>query len=265
MGTIASFDEQSADFDRRAGIPTPHTAAVAAAVVEITQLHDGGRLLEIGAGTGQIGAHFIEHGIDYLALDRSRPMLEVFAQRIRAEDRERLLVGDADRRWPIADCTLRVVFLSRVAHLLDPAMLWSETQRCAGPTGCWLLLGRRGRDPASVRVRLRQRMHQLLADEGIEHRRGDRPEQAFDALEAQGGTSRIRTEVARWSVTHRPLDALQAWHSKTGLAGVELDRVVKARILERLEKSAREFYGDLEAAYPSEEYYELHGLLAPGR
>jgi hypothetical protein len=75
---------------------------------------------------------------------------------------------------------------------------------------------------------------------------------------------RCLREVVRWPVAQRPIDALEAWRSKSGLAGVALDREPKARVLERLEQWARARYGDLEGEHASEEGYEIHGVCVPG-
>lgn len=262
--TTISFDEQAESFEQRAGIPEPYAARVAEAVIELGGLAHGGRLLELGAGTGQIGAQLLVRGVDYLALDLSPGMLGVFARRIAPEHHPRLLVGDAEQRWPVDDGSLRAVFSSRAAHLLEPRKLWQEARRTAEPAGAWLLIGRRARDPASVRASLRRRMHELLADEGIEPRSGGNPQRMLDAMAGPGEGTRCLREVARWPVVHRPIDALEAWRSKSGLAGLALDHELEARVLDRLEHWARACYGDLEAEHASEERYELHGLRVPG-
>jgi SAM-dependent methyltransferase len=263
MTTIQSHDQQADDFDRRAGIPEPHIARVAAAVLELGKLDTGGCLLEIGAGTGEIGAHLLAAGVDYLALERSAAMLEVFARRVDPEQHHRLRLGDANHRWPVDDGALHAVFLSRVAHLLDPHALWSEARRTAAPEGCWLLVGRRERARDSVRACLRRQMHELLADAGIEHRSGGGPRRMLGTMQEWGGGSSVRQEVVRWPVVHRPVDALDSWRGKSGLAGVEIDDEVKRRVLDRLTEWARERYGDLEQEHPSEEWYEVQGLCVP--
>ncbi|MEM9456341.1 MAG: class I SAM-dependent methyltransferase [Myxococcota bacterium] len=269
MTAIASFDGQAADFDRRAGLPARCSALVADRLVEITGLASGvgrdrGRLLEIGAGTGQIGAQLLAAGIDYLGLDRSRPMLEVFARRLAPQQHARLIVADANERWPVPARSLAAVFLSRVVHLLDPVVVWSESRRVAGPGGCWLIIGRRGRERDSVRAGMRRQMHALLADEGVGSRSGGEPHRMLRAMESWGGQSRFATEVARWAVVHRPRQALEAWRGKPGLAGVQVDDALKARVLDRLEAWTCERYGPLDREHRSEEHYALHGLRVPG-
>jgi hypothetical protein len=106
-------------------------------------------------------------------------------------------------------------------------------------------------------------MHGLLADEGIEHRSRGGPRRLLERMVELGGGSMFRRRVASWPVVHRPRDGLDAWHSKSGLAGVELEPALQTRVLDQLEVWALEQFGDLDREHPSEEHYELHGVLVP--
>ncbi len=268
MSDTWSFDAQAKSFDKRAGLPARCTARVARALEALPGLERSARLLEIGAGTGEIGQHLIARGhqdsaLDYWALDASAAMLEGFATRVPPEERQRLRVGDANRPWPVADASLGAVFLSRVAHLLEPNHLWAETRRTAAPHGSWLVFGRRGRERRSLRAVLRRELHRLLSEEGRPFRRATAPDQLISALLTQGGSSAFRRVVDEWSVEHCARSALEAWRAKPGLAGVALDARVKERVLDRLESWAQSHFGDLDTLQPSREHYELSGLLAP--
>ena len=74
-----TFDAQAADFDRRAGLPAGAARRIAAAVMELAPAGRG-VLLDLGAGTGQIGEHLSRgaRGTGYVGLDLSGPMLDVF-------------------------------------------------------------------------------------------------------------------------------------------------------------------------------------------
>ena len=102
-----SFDPQALEFDRRAGIPGAAVSAVARSLLEITRLDPLDLFLELGAGTGEIGAALAAAGVRYAGLDLSLGMLRVFQGR-RAPGL--LVQADADRPWPIRAGAVRAVF-----------------------------------------------------------------------------------------------------------------------------------------------------------
>src|SRR5437763_14663503 len=75
-GEPERFDAQAPGFDRRAGLPADAARAVARAVLEIAAPGPDDLLVELGAGTGEIGQHLIE-SVRYLGIERSRAMLEL--------------------------------------------------------------------------------------------------------------------------------------------------------------------------------------------
>ena len=125
-GTVAGnperFEAQAPGFDGRAGLPADAARAVARAVLEIAAPGPDDLLVELGAGTGEIGQHLIE-SVRYLGIERSMAMLELFRGKLAGADdvRVRLSRTDANRTWPVGDGSAAVVFASRVAHLLDRA------------------------------------------------------------------------------------------------------------------------------------------------
>ena len=70
------FDRGAATYDARSGIPVEQRSAIVRAVAQLSGIVAGDVLLELGAGTGQLGAEFPALGVRYVGLDRSAPMLE---------------------------------------------------------------------------------------------------------------------------------------------------------------------------------------------
>src|SRR5262249_1659069 len=156
-----SFDEQAVSFDRRAGLPDAVCAAIAREVLALARAGATDLVLEIGAGTGQIGYHLCTGPARYLGFDASAAMLQVFGRRCRDGGRAAsLLHADGRRRWPVDDGAARAIFGSRALHLLPVEHLVDEALRTAAPRGAALIVGRVQRSPDSLRSVLRRQMHE---------------------------------------------------------------------------------------------------------
>ncbi len=216
-GPVFSFDGQARGFDRRAGLPPAAAEAVARAVVELAAAASpeaGGLLLDLGAGTGEIGVQLARFARDaapagarqtYLGIDLSLAMLAAFRNKLRGgagtAGRAALAAADADRPWPLRAGRVRAIFLSRAAHLLDPERLLAEASRAAHPAGALLILGRVRREPESLRATLRREMRRLLAERGIAGRSGEESRRRLLALAAERGGRRCRRgprRAGRW-------------------------------------------------------------------
>lgn len=254
------FDSQAAHYDARTRLGEATARDVAQAVIELAQVPSP-RLLEIGAGTGEIGAHLCSSS-RYVGVDVSAPMLAQLERRVASlplTRRPELLVADASGRWPVADASVDLVFLSRVFHLLDPAHVAGELERVRGPHGVTVLVGRTQRDHASIGARLRRQLLESLEERGLSPRRGEgRGRRLFDQLAARG--RRIeRREVASVVVERSPRERLSAWRAKGGLAGLDLPADERAAILDELEAWAARQWPDLDAREASIEAYVLEG------
>lgn len=291
------FEGQADGFDRRAGLPAEAAARVARAVAEaarafLEQRSDApgspGLLLEIGAGTGVIGADLAGLVPRYLGMDLSGAMLRRFRGKLSeggpnqgGAGRVLLVRADADAGWPLPSGrsvrrgpggedgrTIRVgaLFLSRAAHLLAPEHLMAEILRVADPRGAVLVLGGVHREPGTLRSRLRRQMWRLLADRGVEGRSRDRSHELLASrVEAEGGRGATPRTAATWERTERPAEALAAWRSKPGLAGRKVPPALQQEVLDRLEAWARAEWGDLRRPHTSTERYELTVLRLPAR
>jgi SAM-dependent methyltransferase len=256
-----SFDGQAADFDLRAGLPAGVARQVAAALVELAP-EGSGVILDLGAGTGQIGEHLARLRCRYVGLDVSGPMLAVFRRKLAA--RGALVRADAAVPWPIAGGRVKLVFFSRAAHLLPPSVLVEEALRVASPEGALAVFGGVRSDPESLRAVLRREMRRLLAEHGFEARRaGDSRERLAGALAESGGEVQPVVTAASWTAVHRASDALAAWRAKAGLGGRAVTPEIQDRVLARLEDWIRERYGSLDVARETTERYDLAVVRLP--
>ncbi len=257
----AAFDEQAAEFDRRAGLPD---AAVVAIGRHLERLAEGGRIVEIGCGTGQVGAALVSDGARYVGLDLSTGMLARFGRRSRAPR----VAADASRPWPLRGDAAQLIFASRAAHRLDLHNLAGEVARLASPSGGRFAIGRVERPQESVRTTLRRELEVLLAARGLPARGGRKGHRAvLEALVAHvpNTTELPAVVVARWETEERPAALLDAWAGKTGLGGHDVTPQLQREVLSALRAFAEERFGALDVRYPSIETYEIAGVSIPPR
>jgi ubiquinone/menaquinone biosynthesis C-methylase UbiE len=262
----ALFDDQAGDFDRRAGLPADVPEKIAQALGRMAGLDsgngagpgEGSGLLEIGAGTGEIGIHLAGLPARYLGLDRSLPMLKAF--RVRGGAAARLVQADGNAPWPVSAGTVGLVFGSRSLHYLRVPHLASELRRVASRRGIALVAGRIRREDGSVKEEMRRRMRHLLKGRGFTGLGGRNRDAVGDALAREGWTPLGPLVVASWEVASSPLQSLESWRGKAGLAGLEVPDGAKRAVLEELEGWARERFGDLSVSVNSIESYVLEGM-----
>ncbi len=262
-----SFDRQAEQFDARAGLPDDACLAIAAAIIQMAGDPPDGLLVEVGAGTGQIGQHLLRAVPRYAGFDLSGAMLQVFRERFELHEREaQLIEADGNQRWPVADASADVIFSSRTLHLLDRGHVVREVFRVAAARGAALITGRVRREPNSVKAEMRRQMRVLLRDEGIEGRDSQRNRRdLFDDCVARGARLLDPRVAARWQIEHAPLASIESWQAKEGLAGVSVSAKVKQNVLKRLHAWAVDRFGDLLQPLAMQETYVLEGVAIDSR
>ncbi len=231
---------------------------IAFKLVELAELDPDDLLLDVGAGTGELGSEIARLRPRYVGLDLSRPMLRVFQRRLeRSPAPATLLIADANGPWPISDRCVRAIFGSRSLHLVSADRVTREAFRVASSRGALLVVGRVRRDPHSVSARMRREMLRLLEKNGGERDGESRSRLLIQALVAHGGAAFDPVVAARWTATHRPSDSLRIWKSKPGLGSMDT--------LSKLEKWAKEAFDSLDTRFESNEEYVLEGVRLPAR
>jgi ubiquinone/menaquinone biosynthesis C-methylase UbiE len=260
------FDKQASDFDARAGLPAGVCVQVTDAIVAIADLRHGSRVLDLGAGTGEVGTELVARGVEYVAVDASVEMLAVFRKKVLGFGfHPELLVGDAREKWPIDDASVRLVFGSRSLHWLSPEHIVRESFRVASPVGCAILIGRVERSDQSPRARLRRKMRELVGAAGYSRRSGGANARAVvERLVAAGASHVSVRNVATWTVSITPRSIIEAWRRKHGLGGADPTPCEKNDVLDRTEEWAIEHFGDVDVPIESEECYTLEGAMLAG-
>ena len=259
-----AFDAHAAGYDARAGFPPGAGQAVAEAIVGLAGVGANDLVLELGAGTGEIGAHLAALTTGYVGLDNSPAMLEIFRAKA-SPAMPRLLVADVDVIWPLPASSAHVIFASRVIHLLRSEHVVSEVTRVCQPGG-YVMLGRINRDPDSLKERLRRHRQQVLRDLGIQPRQGEAgSRQVIERLTEAGWFDLGRQAVATWTGDISAGEILAEWATLSRMGSVEVERVTRELILDDIRGwTAREF-GDLDRPWPYHEQYVLDIVQLPER
>ncbi len=255
------FDVQAASFDKRTGLPEDCCRAVARKLVEFARETEGGLVVEVGCGTGQIG-RWVEAPAVYVGFDYSLNMLREFRRRLGATvNPPPLIHADANAAWPFADGAASVVFSSRAAHLLEQEHFASEVLRLASPRGATLVTGRVERTRGSVKERMAHEMNERLRQRGLKGRRGERRNRRlFEACERRGAVVLEPFNVATWNSKASPRQSLESWRRLKGLGGIEVSEEVRSEILAELETWAAAEFGSLDEEFEFEETYVLSPL-----
>ena len=260
--SLGAFDRQAPHYDARAGLPAVVGAAVANAIVDWAGVGPGDLVVELGAGTGEIGVDLVRLPIRYVGLDASPAMLDVF--RAKTEGGwPGLVVADCNLPWPLPDGSAAVVFASRVVHLLDPEHTARETARVCRPGGS-LMLGRVLREPDGIKERLRRRRRALLVEAGIGPRQGEEgTRRVVERSQAVGGTFLGREVVAEWSGETTAARVIAGWATLSRMGAVSLDPGTRAAVLDELRRWGRAEFGDLDRPEPFRERYAIDVVRLP--
>jgi ubiquinone/menaquinone biosynthesis C-methylase UbiE len=258
----STFDQQAPRYDARVGLPESVGVAVAAEIMACAGLQRNDLVLELGAGTGVIGAHLARLPAHYVGIDYSAPMLQAFREKLGAWP-VTLLMADASQVWPLDDDAASVVFASRVIHLLDAEHVVSETFRVCRPGG-WLMLGRVQRDHDGVKERLRRRRLDLLQQAGVGPLRGrEGGRRVVEHCLLAGAQSMGRRVVAEWSGVTTPAEIIADWTSLSRMGSVAVDPIRRQEILVELQDWARAELGDLDQPETYRERYVIDCVRLP--
>jgi len=256
-----SFDRQAPTFEKRAGLSEEVSSQIAQAALQIAEISADDLVLEIGAGTGEIGFHLVSPAHHYIGFDVSNGMLEEFRKKIGTTRNAQLVCADANQTWPIQEPGVRLIFGSRVFHLLNIDHVYAETKRVASPKGVTLLMGKVKRDDKAVKHLMREKMREFLEDEKLVARPADKIRNNLISNCNQLGATPIEPKIAaRWTVTHRPIESINSWQKKDSMGGIFPPQKTKEKILRQLREWGEKEYGDLEKEITSTETYLLEGF-----
>jgi ubiquinone/menaquinone biosynthesis C-methylase UbiE len=244
---MSVYDTLAPSFDQLRGFPNGVPAAIRHSVLGACRCAGRPLLLDLGAGSGRIGATFVAAGDRYIGVDLSFGMLRAFATRRDLWCRHGGLLAQADgERLPFRDAAFDAVMLM---HVLSAAKDWrglvAEARRVLNPTGV-LIVGRTVAPENGIDARMQRRLAELLAAMGVESHRKKQTDAATRWLERECCEARIAT-AATWTSERTPRAFVE--RRATGARFSVLPAQVKDTAMLRLREWAVGAFGSLDAVF----------------
>jgi ubiquinone/menaquinone biosynthesis C-methylase UbiE len=252
---MSVYDTVAPNFDRLRGVPDGVAAAIRRAVLGAIRCAEPPLMLDLGAGSGRIGAAFAAAGDRYIGVDRSFGMLRVFAARHDLPCTHAVLLAQADgERLPFRDATFDAVLLMQVLNSAnDWRLLAAEARRVVAPTGA-LIVGRTVAPEDGIDARMKLRLAGLLDAMGVEARRKQPSDAATRWLERNGHETCIATAAA-WTAHRTPRGFLE--RHATGARFSVLPPSIKEVAMSRLRDWTVATFGSLDAVCVEAFRYDL--------
>lgn len=252
---MSVYDAVAPGFDRLRGFPDGVPAAIRRAVLGAIRRAEPPLMLDLGAGSGRIGAAFAAAGDRYVGVDLSFGMLRVFAARRDLPCPHVTLLAQADgERLPFRDATFDAVMLMQVLNSAnDWRRLAAEAKRVLAPTGA-LIVGRTAAPEDGIDARMKLRLADLLDAMGVEPRGREPSDAAARWLDRNGHETRITTAAA-WAARRTPRAFLE--RHATGARFSVLPPSIKDLAMSRLRDWAVATFGSLDAVSVEAFRYDL--------
>lgn len=247
---LTTYDVVAPSFDRHRALPDGVPEAIRAAILETVQISSP-RLLDLGAGSGRIGAPFVAAGDDYVGVDLSAGMLREFAAR--SADRARLVQADG-ARLPFRDAAFDAVLLVQVfGGLRGWRKFIAEARRVLRPDGA-LILGRTDMPPDGIDARMKDRLAVILKELDAGQDRANARDEIEQSLAAD---ARCHQSVmaAAWTARRTPRGFIERHGS--GARFAQLAAPVKAQAMRELSTWAAETFGSLDRAFSEPHSFAL--------
>jgi SAM-dependent methyltransferase len=132
-----SFDAVAEKYDRiRPGYPE----ALFDAVVKLSGIPDGGRILEIGCGTGQATRALARRGHRILGLEPGASLAALARARL-AEFPRVEIVELTFEAWPLEKASVDLVVSAQAFHWVDPELRFAKAAAALRPGGALAVIG----------------------------------------------------------------------------------------------------------------------------
>jgi SAM-dependent methyltransferase len=250
---VNSFDLVADRFELYRMLPSH----VPVAIRQALRVHGGidarSRLLEVGCGTGRIGAQFNAAGDNYFGLDLSMEMLRKFHGKKFAW-RPNLVQADGCQ-LPFGDQIFTAVLMMHLLAARNWSALLAEAQRVLQTAGV-LVIGKTQGPPDGIDARMRNRLAELIAAMGITEPVADGGA-VGEWLRARS-SRHIEIRPARWTLDRTPREFF--FRKRTAARFASLPADVSETALQSLADWTEQSIGPLDTPFSEIHQFclELH-------
>jgi ubiquinone/menaquinone biosynthesis C-methylase UbiE len=249
----SAYDKAAASFERQRALPGDVAQSVRAAVLAAVGHVKTPRLLDLGAGSGRIGWSFVAAGDDYVAIDLSAAMLQVFAEKDAGGHRARLVQADG-RALPFTASSFDAVLMIAVfGDVPDWRPLVAEACRVVRPHGV-VVIGRTATPDDGIDEQMKERLDQLLAERMPHTPRKNGRKNASQHL-ATTAAATTNLVPACWSVERSPRQFLERHAGGARFSRLPLG--VREEALAELAEWAKGQFGSLDARFTEAHRFEM--------
>jgi SAM-dependent methyltransferase len=249
---MSGYDAVALSFDDYRKLPDEAALAIRQAVLAAAAHRP--RLLEIGARTGRIGRPFVTAGDNYIGIDLSSAMLQVFGRQDRGDRPKARLVQADGARLPFPNATFDAVLLTQIFGGMDGWKdLIAEACRVLRPEGI-VILGRTIMPADGVDARMKQHLAIELRKMGALSGAGSVRD---DVQHWLGSNAKRNTLVlaASWQIERSAREFIE--RHRLGARFSALSKPSKEEALCRLEHCAVSTFGSLDAVSIERHEFEL--------
>jgi len=248
---LHAYDIVAPGFDRHRRLPNGVPETIRAAILKVLS-SPAPRLLDVGAGSGRIGAAFVAAGDDYVGVDLSAGMLNEFA----ARERVACLVQANGERLPFRDAAFDAVLLIQVfGGLSGWRKVVAEARRVLRPRGA-IIVGRTRMPPDGIDARMKQQLDSILEAQCGRPRTNVRND-VTQWLETNS-VSNVTVTAATWTATRSPRGFIER-HSG-GARFTQLAAPAKTRAMSELARWATATFGSLTGEFAEAHSFELEAF-----
>jgi ubiquinone/menaquinone biosynthesis C-methylase UbiE len=246
---LNAYDVVAPGFDRHRRLPDGVPEAIRSAILGSSPA-EAPRLLDVGAGSGRVGAAFVAAGDDYIGVDLSAGMLKEFAAHGRAVH----LVQANGERLPFHDAAFDAVLLIQVfGGLSGWRQVVAEARRVLRPRG-GVVVGRTQMPADGIDARMKQQLGLILEERGQGERRTNARNDALEWLTANARSHETVTAAA-WSATRTPRAFVDRHNG--GARFAQLPDSIRAPAMRQLEAWAIVTFGSLAREFIEPHSFEL--------
>jgi ubiquinone/menaquinone biosynthesis C-methylase UbiE len=245
-----SFDFVARHFERYRALPAQVAFAVRQALHEHGELNPKSPLLEVGCGTGRIGAEFCIVGDNYFGVDSSIEMLREFQRK--DFQRAPILIHADGRHLPFSDRVFEAVLMVQLLTGHNWPLLLAEANRVLQSQGV-LAIGKTEGPPDGIDAMMRDRLEKLISGMGLIEPFSDRGAMA-EWLKANS-SRQLKLRPMEWIEDRSPRDFIQRKQSAARFASFPSD--VRKTALRSLAGWAERSIGPLDARFRETCYFSL--------